>query len=132
MDEVLMIYLYGIWDSIEALLIISVIIVTGITLTTVIVYMVNKDDIEIYSSEDIIKNAKANMEKSKKFMYTKTSILLIILAILFPTKEIAVAMFAAKPTIQLVKDVADSNRTAKLVDIFDLSLEKIASKLKKK
>jgi hypothetical protein len=114
--EILLVYLYGIYDSIASL-------VDGFAFLSIFSIFVNgviggviKDDVLHF----------------KKYMYIKTAIFLVIVNVLIPPKEIAVAMVAAPTVVKTVNNIVDSNRTAKMVSIIDLSLDKVIKKLEEK
>ena len=135
--EILAIYLYGIYSSVEAVILISTIIVATITGMFTVVYVIQKSEYDTNlpkgETRTYYRNAlpeyKANYENARKFMFIKTSIALIIINVLMPPKEIAVAMIAVNPAIKLAKDIKDSNRTQNIVEILDLSIARIKEKL---
>jgi hypothetical protein len=55
---------------------------------------------------------------------------LILANVLIPPKNIAVMMVAAPHIVEISKDVADSNRTKKLINILDNSLDYLDKKTK--
>ena len=137
--EILAVYLYGIYGSITATIAVVASVMIAVTITFSIIYIAQKSDYESNKHKtetnsyykEAVPRYKASYENAKKFMFIKTSIFLVILNVLIPPKEIAVAMFAIKPAIQMAKDISDSNRTKNIVDILDLSIAKVKKNWKR-
>jgi len=134
--EILAVYLYGIYGSITATLtVFAWIIIIGSTIAGII-YLINKHEYEAYQNSDDhwrkedLPNNKVLYEHMKKLIFIKTSIFLVVLNILIPPKEIAVAMVAVKPAIQIAKDIKDSNRTQSIIEILDLSIARVKDSLR--
>ena len=125
MNETLIVYLYGIWDNIDTLLNVTVAITLAITLFSLFVVFVIS--MEGHSPE---KDKKA-IETAKKFILIKTNIILLVLATFTPSKEIFVAMLAATPVVNTVKELGSSEKVSKIEKILDLSLDKAVKELEK-
>lgn len=131
--EILLVYLYGIYDSVYNFIGMSMIISIIVSLVAVAVAFFHKDMSSIYHKDsERYRELISNYESSKKFIFLKTSIMLIIINVLFPPKEIAVAMVIAPKVVEITKDIADSNRTKKIVNVIDLGIDRITDKLKEK
>ena len=129
--EILLVYLYGIYDSIAGFLTFATIILTSMTITFSLVKAVTMHERNRYShTQDKYEQYTEGVKFWDKFIYIKLSILLIIINILVPPKNIAVAMVAAPYAVQAAADLVDSNTTKKISTIIDLSLDKAITKLK--
>ena len=116
MNEALIVYLYGIWGNIEVLLdLIMFILVVGTAVGAIIVLIA----------------LGGTFEDFKKIFYIKTFIFVVILNTLLPSKEIFVAMLAATPVVNTVKELSGSEKISKIEKILDLSLDKAVKELEK-
>lgn len=131
--EILLVYLYGIYDSVSSVIGASMIIIGMASVTALAVHFSSKDLASLYDEKE--EKHKEHMKKAssaKRFILIKTFIVLLILDVLIPPKEIAVAMVAAPTVVKTVNSIVDSNRTTKMVNIIDLSLDKVIKKLEEK
>ena len=115
-----MIYLYGIYPNIVSginfLLLLTVI---GLPVSLLFILMAVSD---------------GEMEKRHFFKTLKISILVFlalgVVSTLLPPRNIVVAMFALEPVREIIHNVADSNRTNKVMDTLDNYIEYINKKSK--
>ena len=120
MNETLIVYLYGIWGNIGgALETVLVIMVMG-AIAGGLILLITSNEL----GGDFIK-------KFKKILYIKTFIFVFVLNTLMPSKEIFVAMIAATPVVNTVKELGSSEKVSKIEKILDLSLDKAVRELEK-
>ena len=125
MNETLIVYLYGIWGNMETLLNIAVSIT--LTITLISLFVVSVVSVEGYHTEE----DKKKLETVKKFILIKTNVFLLVLNTFIPPKEIFVAMLAATPVVNTVKELGNSEKMSKIEKILDLSLDKAVRELEK-
>ena len=116
-----MIYLYGIYPNIQFMastILVVATIVAGFSAFLFLISLDDRDDAFHISVTSVLKPA---------------SVVLLIIAfarVTLPPRDIVVAMFALEPTKKVIRNVADSNRTAKVIDTLDNYIEYINKKSK--
>jgi heme/copper-type cytochrome/quinol oxidase subunit 2 len=120
---VLLIYLYGIYDSIEDLL-------TGMTVIGMFLMLVITLLIAMWYYDELLSDSEKILYKARLKLGWITILILLIVNTLMPPKNIAVLMFAADPLIEASKTISDSNRTKSIINILDNSLNYLEKKSK--
>lgn len=129
--EIFIIYLYGIYDNVDSLLEAALIL---LTLSTIfggiakgIVATAMTDEVP---ESDTHKGLRRWFDHWSSLILIKPLIIVAIIAVLLPPKNIMLAMFATPYALDLASTIADSNATKRVGDIIDLALDKAESKLK--
>lgn len=118
MNEILMIYLYSIWGNFEHMLAGVTFVTITITIVAGFLYLATFEEKKVETTKAI-----------KKYILIKTTIVLIILNVLIPSKNIMLAMMVATPVIEGVQKIAKSEKLDKVEKILDLALDKSIKKL---
>jgi uncharacterized membrane protein YjgN (DUF898 family) len=121
MNEVLLIYIYSIWDNLSTLVLILTLLVVG----TVIVLIFNAwINAEFDGNEKLTDEHSFRLARKLKWWV----VALVLLHTLMPSKNTFVLMVAAPSVVQIANDVADSNRTKSIVNILDNSINYLEKK----
>jgi hypothetical protein len=123
MNEVLLVYLWGIWDNLSTLVLILTLLVVG----TVVVLMFNAwISAELDNHEKMADELSFILARKLKWWV----VALVLLHTLMPSKNILVLMVAAPTIVKVAHDVADSNRTQAILNILDNSISYLEKKSK--
>ena len=122
MNEVLLIYIYGIWDNLYLLTKLGAFFTTLSLLLLVFIALINSNDKGTKVSDE------PNFSLAMKFNWP--AIIFMTVYTLMPSKNILVLMVAAPTIVQIANDAADSNRTKSIVNILDNSINYLEKKSK--